>query len=202
MVVISTSLNLFLTPIYTVGIPYIEKIIFQISDELYGISEGIIGLGMVTGALLVTFISKKIPFSKFYYYFYPLIFLVILMGTTTLSIFQSKNGNWFISFCIFTFAGFLFAACLANINITFMTLLQLETPVGIMGKIMAFVSSLSMAFMPIGQIIFGFLYEYFSTSLFAIYIFVSGITLAVTIIIYRLIKSSHFSTLKSAQTIL
>jgi MFS family permease len=199
MIIISACLNLFLTPIYTVGIPYIEKIVFGVSGQLYGISQGFVGFGMITGALLVNVLSRKFPVSRIHYYFAVLSLLVMVMGLTTLPVLRGTTTIPYLSYCTFTFIGFLFAACLASINIIVMTFLQLETPVEIMGKIMALVTSLSLAFMPLGQIVFGLLYEKFSASAYIIYIFVTLISLAVTCIIYHLMKSSLFTSTKTAQ---
>lgn len=199
MIIISSCLNLFLTPVYTVGIPYIEKIIFGVSSQLYGISQGLIGLGMILGALMINLLSKKYPISKIYYYFAVLAFLVFAMGLTTLPALRSGISLPYAAYGVFTLIGFLFAFFLAGINIMFMTFLQLETPVEIMGKIMALATSLSAAFMPIGQIIFGLLYERFSACAYIIYIFVTIITLSITYIIYRLITSSLFTSSKAVR---
>lgn len=65
VIILSCCLNLFLTPIYTVGVPYLEKIVFGVSDQLYGISEGFVGAGMIVGALVVAPLSKKFLFPNY-----------------------------------------------------------------------------------------------------------------------------------------
>ncbi|BCN29341.1 MFS transporter [Anaeromicropila herbilytica] len=199
MVLLSSAFNLFLTPIYTVGIPYIEKILFGVSDELYGISEGCIGLGMITGALLVNILAKKFPLSKIHYYFVVLVLLIVGMGFTTLPFLHHTGSVPYMAYIIFTMISFLFAACLANINIIFMTFLQVETPPSMMGKIMALVASLATAFMPIGQIIFGALYEYLSANAYIIYVIVAIISLAATYFIHHLVNSNLFISSKTKE---
>lgn len=66
---IFAGVNLFLTPLYTVGVPYVEKIVLGVSDQLYGFSEAILGIGMIVGAILSTTIAKYNPFEKLHLLF-------------------------------------------------------------------------------------------------------------------------------------
>lgn len=193
MILVSCSLNLFLTPIYTVGVPFIEKIVFGVSNQLYGISEGCMGAGMIIGALFVGILSKKLSFQKFHYYFIILAILIIGMGICTLPFLCNTNRVCYLSYILFTIIGFLFAFILAIINITCMTFMQLEIPIQYMGKAMALVTSLATALMPIGQIIFGGLYDSLSTMTYLIYFGVALLSLLATIGIYRLLHSSLFT---------
>ena len=176
------SFNLFLTPIYTVGYPYMEKVIFGVSAELYGISEGIMGAGMIVGALLTGIMSKKLPFWKLHKYFYFIIVFIVGLGIATLPFVRDESGVSYLSYWLFTGIGFLFAAVLAVINIMCMTFMQLEIPMEYMGKAMALVTSLSMAFMPVGQLIFGKLYDIFATSTWWIYAIVTVLSLILTLV--------------------
>lgn len=187
VVLLSCLLNLFLSPIYSVGVPYIEKIVFGVSDQLYGISEGLVGAGMILGALLVGPLSKKIPIQKLYFYFIMITALVIGMGVTTLDVLLSPSGVSYLSYVIFTAIGFLFAICLANVNISFMTYLQLETPNELMGKTMALTGALSTALMPVGQILFGVLYEVLASKLLLIYLLVAALNIVATIFLKKIV---------------
>jgi len=188
VLLLSCALNLFLTPIYTVGVPFLEKIIFGVSDQLYGISEGVVGAGMIIGALMVGPLSKKIPLPKLHIYFVFLTLLILGMGVTTLSGIRVASGVSYLSYVLFTIIGFLFAFILSNVNISFMTYLQLETPQELMGKTMALTGALSTALMPVGQIIFGNLYELFGNELIIIYLFVAILNVVVTIILKRVLE--------------
>ena len=183
VLLLSCALNLFLTPIYTVGVPFLEKIVFGVSDQLYGISEGVVGAGMIIGALMVGPMSKKIPLPKLHIYFVFLTLLVLGMGVTTLPGIRAASGVSYLSYVLFSIIGFLFAFILSNVNISFMTYLQLETPQELMGKTMALTGALSTALMPVGQIIFGNLYEVFGKKLVVIYLFVAVLNVAVTILL-------------------
>lgn len=188
ILLLSCALNLFLTPIYTVGIPFLEKIVFGVSDQLYGISEGIIGAGLIIGALLAGPLSKKIPLPKLHVYFVFLTLLILGMGATTLPGIRSTTGVSYLSYGIFTCMGFLFAFILSNVNISFMTYLQLETPQALMGKTMALTGALSTALMPLGQILFGTLYEIAGEQFMVIYLFVAMLNVTATVILKKVLE--------------
>lgn len=190
MIFLSCSFNLFLTPIYTVGFPFVEKIILGVSNELYGISEGFAGAGMIAGALLTGFFSKKMPFTKLYVYFTEIIFLVLGMGFCTLPFLLKISGASYLPYVLFTAFGFLFAVLTAIINILCMTYMQFEIPIAFMGKSMALITALSTALMPVGQIVFGGLYDMFSSAVWILYLIVAIICTLLTVVTYYLIQKA------------
>lgn len=187
MILVSCSLNLFLTPIYTVGYPFVEKVIFGVSDQLYGISEGFIGAGMIVGALLTGAISRTLPFRKLHYYFWFLTVLVLGMGITALPAVMGQGETSYLSYVLITAIGFLFAAALAIINILCMTYMQREIPQAHMGKSMALITAVSTALMPVGQVIFGALYDVFAGCTYIIYGLVGLLSVAATLVTRHLI---------------
>ncbi|MDD3206724.1 MAG: MFS transporter [Lachnospiraceae bacterium] len=183
---IACSFNLFLLPVYSVGLPYVEKIIIGVSDEMYGISEGLVGAGMIAGAFLTSAISKKLPFQKMHFYFSAIAVLIFGMGCSTFLGTNLKNGL-LVSYVLLTLCCVLFTCILTIVNIMNLTYMQTEIPEEYMGKSMALIMSLSIALMPIGQIIFGNLYDIFKNSVYSIYILVAVIMLVITFITKRII---------------
>ncbi len=164
-----------------------EKIIFQVSDELYGISEGLADSGMILGALFAQMLSKKIPFGKIYLYFLPFIFLIPGMGICALPGVMNPSGTSYFSYGIFTLCSFPFALIVAVVNIVCMTYFQTEIPAEYMGKSMAGINALSMILMPAGQVIFGWLYDAFSQMSFLLYLLVSAFCCIASVITRRIL---------------
>ncbi len=193
-ILISSSINLFLAPIYSVGMPFMEKIIFGVSNELYGISEGFVGAGMIIGAVLAGVVAKKYPFAKMHVYFYTIILLVAVMGICGLPIILGTSGPSYVSYVLFTASGFLFAAILAVVNILCMTYMQMEIPMAHMGKCMALIIAMSNALFPVGQLIFGVLYDTFASATWFIYILVGLCTIVITVIMQSTIRKAFPAT--------
>lgn len=186
MLLISASFNLFLTPLYTIGLPYVEKILFHVSNQLYGISEACIGIGILTGSMIVTLVTKRFPLEKFHNYFYYLAGVVALMGSATLLMVGSHQTQY-LPFVLFTFIGFLFAIGVSVINILGITYMQQETPQDKMGRVMALVTSFSSALLPLGQILFGGFYNGLHQFVFPIYAVCAAICILLSIVVKRLL---------------
>lgn len=188
IILIASATNLFLSPVYTVGVPYMIKIIFGASDQCYGCAEAITGVGMVLGALLVGPLSKVLPFEKIHLLFSCLAMTVVGMGLSIFLIDLNAFVLSRISFVIYIFSEFMFALLIANINIQAMSFIQLQVPEAILGKTVAFTIALSTALLPLGQVIFGFLYDHSEKFLLLIYLVVTLITLLCTRLIKHLLK--------------
>ena len=171
-----------------------EKIIFGVSNELYGISEGFVGAGMIIGAVLAGVVAKKYPFAKMHVYFYTIILLVAVMGICGLPIILGTSGPSYVSYVLFTASGFLFAAILAVVNILCMTYMQMEIPMAHMGKCMALIIAMSNALFPVGQLIFGVLYDTFASATWFIYILVGLCTIVITVIMQSTIRKAFPAT--------
>ncbi len=193
MLLVAASVNLFLTPLYTVGLPYIEKMVFHISDGLYGISEGCIGIGMIVGSILTALVAKKIPFEKLHHYFYMIAGVVVLFGLPTIPTLLSSR-TLYGNFIVFTCMGFFFSVLIAIINIMCITFTQLNTPKEQLGKTMALVTALSSALMPIGQVLFGSIFQALGHWIILIFFFSAGITAAIAILIRYLMKRTYNET--------
>ena len=128
--------------------------------------------------------------TQLYCYFYALIALVLGMGACALPGILNPQGVSILSYVLFTCSGFFFAVVLAIINILCMTYMQLEIPMEFMGKSMALITALSTALMPIGQIIFGGLYDVFADKTFIIYVIVALFCAISTLVTYRMIKTA------------
>jgi MFS family permease len=177
IIFLAAGINLFLTPLYIVGVPYVEKVVFHVSDDLYGISEGCIGAGMIIGATLAGIFGKRLSLQKVPRFFFLLSLIIVLMGIPTLGFLCKQEGISYVSYILFTLLGFLFALCVAIIDIVCLTFIQLVTPQEKMGKIMALTAAVSSALLPVGSILFGFLYELLDGKLIILYSVAGVITL-------------------------
>ena len=54
MLLFSGFYNLFLVPVFSVAAPYLIKVTFNLSSEVYGVAEGLIALGMIIGGFIIT----------------------------------------------------------------------------------------------------------------------------------------------------
>lgn len=74
----------------------------------------------------------------------------------------------------------------ANVNIQSLTFIQQQVPPNLMGKTMTLTTALSTAFMPIGQVLFGQIYDKLSSGLIGIYLLIMGVTFGFAKIIHHM----------------
>ncbi|AIG26683.1 MFS transporter [Brevibacillus laterosporus] len=157
--------NVFISPIFTVGIAYITKINLKMSDQMYGLSEGVIMAGSLMAPIALSLLTKKLTVKNA---FVSMLFLsgIFLLATSgsILPSFTSIFTDATIPFWIFTTCGFGIMASITILSIVGMTMLQNDTPNEMLGRVMALVTSMTMAAIPLGQLMYGLLFDRFSDS--------------------------------------
>ena len=142
-----------------VGFPYLVRTVLGLSPEYYGAAESAMGLSAILGTLSVALLAGKLlprhlalVFVSFGLCLIPsgLAFLLPL-GTL------SRYFVLLIMFCASQLGCCIFSTYA-------ITLVQGRTPQQLMGKVMAYVYTLSMCAQPLGQLMYGALFDLFSAS--------------------------------------
>lgn len=188
VIILGTTINIFLVPIYAIGVPYIEKELYKASNTMYGISEGIIGLSMIIGALITSHIAKKLPIEKIDKLFMLLLIPEAIMLIAVMPFILNHGGVSYLAYIIFTFSTFLFAMIITILSVICNTYIQTKAPKNMIGKITSIDTVLSLIFITIGQGIFGILYSGLSKNLFLIYVIVGICTLLSSLVYKKLVK--------------
>ena len=191
VLLLSAAVNLFMTPIYSIGIASVLKLTFHVSNQTFGIVQGIVGSGMVAGALLTPKISNRISVEKMHVYFYAVSLAILGMGCSTIIYNDSSAITRQMAVYIFAGMGFLYLFLIAIINISFFTVVQKNIPLSMMGKIMALIVAICSAFTPIGQILYGFWFDKYADNLIIIYIFAIICTIILGMVLGKILKKYH-----------
>lgn len=192
VIFMAALMNLVLTPLYTVGVPFIEKMIFDVTDSMYGISEALMGSGMMAGALLLVYIDRKIPFEKVYITFTIFAAGVLGMGLCVTGLVLNAGSGHMLSYILFTFSGFILMFEVAIIDIQAITWIQKHIDNSMTGKVMAFTMALSTALMPVGQLIYGKIYNIPESMLPVIYIGAAAIAVVFVMMAKKIFSDDTF----------
>ncbi|SKC88214.1 MFS transporter [Maledivibacter halophilus] len=165
-----TLVNLIIMPIGTVGFPFIVNITLNLTSRHFGISEAALAIGILIGSMLTgVIISKfKIRLEK------VLSYTIIVASTLILfigliinpSILQAIGKQ--TTFVIFTIFVFLIGMTFTAINISMPTYIQQRTPKELLGRVVGLVGTLLISTAPIGQMIYGVLFDAMPTFLIII----------------------------------
>lgn len=181
MIMTAGLFNLFMVPLFSVGAPYIIKVTLGFSSQVYGFVEGIIALGMIIGAFLISMRPRLLGVTHVHRLLYGISGAMLMMGG---AIFLSQHGlSTVMSLVIFTLAGLAIMLVLGIANVITNTYVQLQTEREMLGKISAFGAAFATVCIPFGQLLFGGGLEWLNTrvplliSVFALATF--GVTLLV-----------------------
>lgn len=159
LLIVVAGINLFLSALFIIGLPYLVKIYLGMSAQAYGFAEAAMGMGSILGGLVSGLAGKKIPFKHSHYFLLgtPLLLIPVIL----ILLFQAPGKMIYAVLLFSVMIGMGFAALF---TIAAQTFIQKSTPVHMLGKVGAFVSTICVCALPIGQAMYGGLFELFSSS--------------------------------------
>lgn len=157
LLIMLSGLNLFLTAMLQVGLPYIIKIQLSLSSQLYGFAESSMAIGMIVGSLYAANRSGKIKIQVSYKY---LLLGSLAMAPIGLSIITGINA--YVSYAIILLSLLTGMSFIAVFNVVAQAFMQAQTPTHLLGKVSSYVMTLTMCAIPLGQAFYGLCFELFA----------------------------------------
>ncbi|MTQ96692.1 MFS transporter [Pseudoflavonifractor sp. BIOML-A16] len=177
---IMAAINLFLSALFIVGLPYLIKTFLGLSAELYSYAEAALGLGSILGGLLSVVMAKRMAFRQSYLLvgvtailMLPIV-LALALGLAPLATYG------IIVVCVLVGMG-----CSALFSIFAQTYLQQQPPPPLLGKVSSFVSAICVCAMPLGQAMYGVLFEAAGSGVWMVVAFGMAVSLALTAVTGR-----------------
>ena len=161
LLLLAAAVSLFVAGTAVVGLPYLVRTVLGLSAAHYGIAESVIGVASILGSLCVVVLSKRLQAHH-------LVIVLVFFGICLIPCgiaFLVPAGNaarYLILLGMFSVCQFgcsLFSTYAISI-------IQERTPEHLMGKVMSYVFTLSMCAQPVGQIIYGALFDRFADSVY------------------------------------
>ena len=179
-------LNLFVTPLVIVGLPYIIKIFLGLSSQHYGFTQGALGIGMILGAISIGSVSKKLQVKTIYKLVFILAICLLPISFVTTTFF---NIPVFVSYSVITISAIIIMFFVTILNIYVLTAVQKKTPNALLGKVMAILIAVSNCAAPIGQALFGALFEMPNQYIFIVVFGVALISFITAIITKKITRN-------------
>ena len=195
MLLFSGFYNLFLVPVFSVATPYLIKVTFALSSEVYGWAEGMIALGMIVGGFIITYRPNHFHIKRVYQLLYLTSVSMMLMGGVVY-LFHFGFIDAATSVVLFTVCGMIIMGVLGIANVLSAAYLYQAVDGAILGKILAFGSAFATLCIPLGQILFGGLLEVLSQKLYLLILMAAFFVFLVSLLVrwnVRLIKEDEKS---------
>lgn len=153
---IIAGLNMFLSSMITIGIPVIIVEYLGMSDQRLGITQGLLAVGGILGGLLTVVFEKKLSPQKSSFFLFLCSVFSLLMGL----------GMWlqhvsFLAYLFLTLTSVAVTISSTMFSIQMLTIVQRETPEHFIGKVIACIMTIIMCAQPVGQLLYGVLFEQF-----------------------------------------
>lgn len=148
--------NLVLSAVLIVGLPILISEVLKMPDTLYGFSQSVLSLGGLCGGILTAMVAAKLKLKNLYRLLLICSGSVLLMGISLFLEFPAIVSYWIVT-----------AMCFVAMGVSTMfvvqvyTLVQTQTPSQLVGKIMATLVAVAMCGQPIGQLVYGILFDVF-----------------------------------------
>lgn len=183
MIGLGTIINFSAAPLFGIGIIYIIKEVLKINDIQFGIFQMVLSASMLVAPILCGGYIKKIKIGKLIYLSFMIISILILVMAIFPSSFvlDSFDTNM-VSYIGILVISFTIGIVVTVANIAIGTLFNEIVPLELMGRTSAVFNLAVTVFIPIGQMLFGFLYDIILPS---VVVAISGIILFIAITKYK-----------------
>lgn len=185
---IVAAFNLVLTAMLMVGMPVLIVDTLKLSDELLGTSQGIMAVGGLCGGIATSLFSKKMKLSNAHYL---LLYCSLCVGVMALPLWMGAGA--IVTYVVLTAGCFLIMAIATMFSVQMIATVQMETPANLVGKVIALMMAISMCAQPVGQMIYGIVFEQMSKHTGAILLAVALISAIISVI-----SGNTFSRFSSA----
>lgn len=154
------------SPLFSVGITYINKNILKVSDFQYGMVESVFVSSMLVAPFLSSIIGKKVIIGKMLYYDILIVStLMLCMAVVPFSPFLHLFSANTVPYIVLVSLVFLVGLVVNVANIAIGAFFQKQVPLHMMGRVGTVLSSISMGAIPLGQMVFGIMYDHVAASI-------------------------------------
>lgn len=165
LLLLSAIISFFLIGTVMVGLPYIVRSILGLNAEYYGVAESVLGFAAILGSIAAGLLTGKLKTHNLSIVLAALGAFLIPVGVIFL-IPTGATTRYIVT--LIAFCGVQFVSCI--FSIFSLSLIQQKTPSNLIGTVMAYVSTITMCAQPLGQMVYGLLFDRFSNTVYLVLI--------------------------------
>ena len=153
-----SGMNLFLSAMIIVALPYLITEVFPFeaaqANRLYGYAQGTLAAGGLIGGICAGVFARLLSIQKSGNL---IILCAICIFPISAILFGSSSGM--LNYLVLTLCCFFIMACSTIFTIQMMSFIQTETPQQMIGKVIAVILTVSMCAQPLGNALYGILFD-------------------------------------------
>lgn len=178
--IVICGINLFLSAMIIVALPYLVTEVLGLeaglANRLYGFAQGALAAGGLAGGICAGVLAEKLVIQKA---------AIILMACAT-CVFPMGLALWLsssaiISYAVITICCFAIMLFSTIFTVQMMSFVQRETPPNLLGKVVAVILTVSLCAQPLGNAMYGVLFELCAGFEYAVLLFSGVVSLVIAI---------------------
>ena len=161
MLLLTALSRFFVMGITIVGLPFLVRTVLGFNPKYYGAAESALAVATILGSIAAGILAEKLKIHKLSVLLATLGIFIIPAGIVFFLPVNAmiKYGVTVVSFCGMQ-------AFISIFSIFAVSLIQQRTPNHLIGKVMAYTSTVTLCVQPIGQIVYGFLFDRFYSAVY------------------------------------
>ena len=165
MLLLTAFSRFFVMGITIVGLPFLVRTVLGFNPKYYGAAESALAVATILGSIAAGVLAEKLKIHKLSVLLASMGIFIIPAGIVFLLSVNAiiKYGVTVVSFCGMQ-------AVISIFSIFAVSLIQQRTPNHLIGKVMAYTSTVTLCVQPIGQIVYGFLFDRFYSAVYFVLI--------------------------------
>ena len=165
MLLLTALSRFFVMGITIVGLPFLVRTVLGFNPKYYGAAESALAVATILGSIAAGVLAEKLKIHKLSVLLASMGIFIIPAGIVFLLSVNAiiKYGVTVVSFCGMQ-------AVISIFSIFAVSLIQQRTPNHLIGKVMAYTSTVTLCVQPIGQIVYGFLFDRFYSAVYFVLI--------------------------------
>ena len=165
MLLLTAFSRFFVMGITIVGLPFLVRTVLGFNPRYYGAAESALAVAAILGSIAAGILAEKLKIHKLSVLLASLGIFIIPAGIVFFLPVNAmiKYGVTVVSFCGMQ-------AVISIFSIFAVSLIQQRTPNHLIGKVMAYTSTVTLCVQPIGQIVYGFLFDKFYSTVYFVLI--------------------------------
>ena len=165
MLLLTAFSRFFVMGITIVGLPFLVRTVLGFNPKYYGAAESALAVATILGSIAAGILAEKLKIHKLSVLLASMGIFIIPAGIVFILPVNAiiKYGVTVVSFCGMQ-------AVISIFSIFAVSLIQQRTPNHLIGKVMAYTSTVTLCVQPIGQIVYGFLFDKFYSAIYFVLI--------------------------------
>ncbi len=165
MLLLTALSRFFVMGITIVGLPFLVRTVLGFNPKYYGAAESALAVATILGSIAAGILAEKLKIHKLSVLLASMGIFIIPAGIVFILPVNAiiKYGVTVVSFCGMQ-------AVISIFSIFAVSLIQQRTPNHLIGKVMAYTSTVTLCVQPIGQIVYGFLFDRFYSAVYFVLI--------------------------------